>query len=126
MPKGIIIIKWDDELGANLVAKYPENLKIPSKTLLNIYSNHRINNVKPGFASLNLPDMKVLSFYTGMGKEFILASNYIIAFLLLRDEKPNSYRDLLKKSSAEILAHLNDKQYENQMPKIFQEMYNIS
>jgi hypothetical protein len=126
MPKGIIIIKWDDELGANLVAKYPENLKIPSKTLLNIYTNHRINNVKPGFASLNLADMKVLSFYTGMGKEFILASNYIIAFLLLRDEKPNSYRDLLKKSSAEILAHLNDKQYENQMPKIFQEMYNIS
>jgi len=122
MPKGIIIIQWDDEIGANLLAKFPENLKISSRTLLNIYTNHRLNNTKPGFATLNLPDMKVLSFFSGMGKEFIVASNYIIAFLVLRTEKPLSFKELLKKTSAEILSHLDDKQYENELPKIFKEM----
>jgi len=126
MPKGVIILKWDDEVGANLIAKYPDNLKISSKTLLNIYTNHRLNNIKPGFAALNLPDMKVLSFFSGMGKEFVVASNHVIAFLLLRNEKPAPFKELLKKSSAEILAHLDDHQYLNQISKIFKEMCKIS
>ncbi len=126
MPKGIIIIEWDDEIGANLLSKYPNSLKIPQKTLLNIYTNHRLNNMKPGFASLNLSDMKILSFFSGMGKEFIVASNYIIAFLLLRNEKPMAFKDLLKKASAEILSHLDDKQYEKLLPKIFKEMSKIA
>ena len=126
MPKGIVIIQWDDEIGANLLSKYPKTLEITEKALLNIYTNHRLNNVKPGFASLNLPDMKILSFFSGMGKEFILASNYIIAFLLLRNEKPMAFKNLLKKTSEEILAHLENQQYEKKMPSIFQEMSKIA
>lgn len=122
MPKGLIIIQWDDEVGTKLLAKYPQNLKIPSKTLLNIYTNHRLNNTKPNFASLSLRDMKVLSFFSGMGKEFIIASNFVIAFLFSRNETSMAFKELLKKSSAEILDHLADKQYEKQLPKIFKEM----
>ncbi|MHA1264269.1 MAG: hypothetical protein ACTSRS_03460 [Candidatus Helarchaeota archaeon] len=122
MPKGVIVIKWDDEIGAKLLAKYPESLKVPSRTLLNIYTNHRLNNTKPGFASLNLPDMRVLSFFSGMGKDFLVASNYVIAFLILREEKPQKFKDLLKKTSAEILSHLDDQSFIKVLPKIFKEM----
>ncbi|NVM55646.1 MAG: hypothetical protein HWN66_18245 [Candidatus Helarchaeota archaeon] len=126
MPKGLIIIQWDDEVGTKLLAKYPQNLKITSKTLLNIYTNHRLNNTKPNFASLILRDMKVLSFFSGMGKEFIVVSNFIIAFLFSRNETPMAFKELLKKSSAEILDHLADKQYEKQLPKIFKEMCKLA
>jgi len=125
LPKGIIIIQWDDEIGAKLIAKYPSSLKINKKTLLNIYTNHRLNNIKPGFASLSLPDTKIISFFSGMGKEFIVASNYIIAFLLLRNEKPLSFKELLKKTSADILAHLEEKTFEKQLAIIFKEMLKI-
>ena len=125
MPKGIIVIKWDDEFGAKLLAKYPENLKIPSKTLLNIYTNHRLNNTEPGFGSLNLPNMRILSFFSGMGKDFIVASNYIIAFLLLRNEKAINFKDLLKRVSAEVLSKIDDSRFEKLLEQTFKEMGKI-
>ena len=54
LPKGIVIIKWDNEIGAVLVAQYPKELKLPSKILTNIYANHRIENTDPNFASMTL------------------------------------------------------------------------
>lgn len=122
IPKGIIIIKWDNELGAVLVAKYPKNLNITTKLLTNIYASHRINNLEPNFATITLTDSKVISFFSGFGENIIVQPNYIIALILRRDEKPIIFKDILKKGAAQILSNLDEKKYEKIFPTLFKEM----
>jgi len=126
MPKGILIIKWDNEIGAILVSKYPKKLKITTKLLTNIYANHRIESTDPNFASLTLKDSKITSFFSGLGENFIGEPNHIVALVLRRDEKPHLFREILKKGAATILSNLKNDQIEKILPELFKEMSNIS
>ncbi|MHA1301958.1 MAG: hypothetical protein ACTSO9_21290 [Candidatus Helarchaeota archaeon] len=126
IPKGIAIIKWDNEIGAVLVSKYPKNLKITTKLLTNIYASHRMNNTEPNFATLTLTDSKVMSFFSGIGENVIVVPNHIVALILRRDEKPLKFKDILKKGAAQILSNLDDDKYEKIFPKIFKEMTRVS
>ncbi len=126
MPKGIAIIKWDNEIGAVLVAKYPKNLKITTKLLTNIYASHRMNNIEPNFASLTITDQKVISFFSGMGENIIVVPNYIVALILRRDEKTMKFKDILKKGAAQILSNLEDEKYKKIFPTLFKEMTKVS
>ena len=103
MPKSIILIRWDDKLGTSLVGSYPERFKVSSRLLMNIYSAHRNQSTDPSFASLTLKDFKVSSFYSGMGSNYIGASNYIIALILRRDENPIKFKAILKKSNTKCI-----------------------
>jgi len=122
MPKGIIIIKWDNEIGAVLVAKYPEELKLATKLFTNIYANHRIENTDPNFATMTLRDSKITSFFSGFGKNIIVIPNHVIALVLRRDESPFKYKDVLKKSAAEILQNIKNEKYKKLLPKLYDEM----
>ncbi|MHA1264248.1 MAG: hypothetical protein ACTSRS_03355 [Candidatus Helarchaeota archaeon] len=125
MPVGILLIKWDDKLGTTLVAKYPEKFKFPSKILMNIYSQHRAQSTDPSFVTLTLTNIKISSFFSGMDENYIGASNYIIALVLRRDEKPHLFRDILKKAAAKVLKNVKNIKPETLKP-IFNEMRNIS
>ncbi len=126
IPKGIIIIKWDNEIGAVLVSKYPINLYITTKLLTNIYASHRMSNIEPNFATLTLTDSKVISFFSGLGENIIVVPNHIVALLLRRDEKPLKFKEILKKGAAQILSNLESDNYKKLFPKIFKEMTRIS
>lgn len=122
LPKGIIIIKWDNEIGAVLVAQYPKELKLPTKVFTNIYANHRIENTDPNFATITLKDSKVTSFFSGMGENIIVIPNHVIALVLRRDENPFKFKDVLKKSAAEILENIKNEKYKKLLPKLYDEM----
>ncbi|GAH32783.1 unnamed protein product, partial [marine sediment metagenome] len=96
MPVGILIIRWDNEIGPINEGFYPENLKITNNLLTQVYSSHRYQSLKPGFASISLKNNKVVSFFSGVGDDYISVENYVVALLLRRDEKPNKYREILK------------------------------
>lgn len=125
MPVGILLIRWDDKLGTSLVAKYPEKFKFPSKILMNIYSQHRAQSTDPSFVTLTLTNIKISSFFSGMDENFIGASNYIIALVLRRDEKPHLFREILKKAAAKILKNVEKVDTDTLKP-VFLEMRNIS
>ncbi|MHA1271119.1 MAG: hypothetical protein ACTSPY_15100 [Candidatus Helarchaeota archaeon] len=125
MPKSILLIKWDDKLGTSLVGSYPEKFRVPSRLLMNIYSAHRTQSTDPSFVSLTLKDFKVSSFFSGMGTNFIGISNYIVALVLRRDERPEKFKNILKKAAAKILKNVEKEDVAKLLPEVFNEMKKV-
>ncbi|MBD3229272.1 MAG: hypothetical protein GF329_13900 [Candidatus Lokiarchaeota archaeon] len=125
MPKAIILIRWDDKLGTSLVGSYPERFKVSSRLLMNIYSAHRTQSTDPSFVSLTLRNFKVSSFFSGMGSNYIGASNYIVALVLRRDESGAKFKKILKKAAAKILKNIEKSDVEKLLPEVFNEMKKV-
>ncbi|TET03283.1 MAG: hypothetical protein E3J90_01940 [Promethearchaeota archaeon] len=125
MPVGILIIRWDNEIGPINEGFYPENLKITNNLLTQVYSSHRYQSLKPGFASISLKNNKVVSFFSGVGDDHISVENYVVALLLRRDEKPNKYREILKTIAAEILDQTQDSKFIKLLPNLYKELAKI-
>jgi hypothetical protein len=119
MPIGILVIRWDNEIGPINEGFYPDNLKITNNLLTQIYSSHRYQSLKPGFASISLKNNKVVSFFSGIGSDSISVENYVVALLLRRDEKPYKYREVLKTISAEILDKIDNGEFRKVLPKLY-------
>jgi len=125
MPVGILVIRWDNEIGPINEGFYPDNLKITNNLLTQVYSSHRYQSLKPGFASISLKNNKVVSFFSGVGDDHISVENYVIALLLRRDEKPGKYREILKTIAAEILDKTQDAKFLEFLPNLFKDLAKI-
>ncbi len=125
MPIGILLLKWDNEIGPVLIAAHPENTKVTNNMLTQIYSAHRYSSLAPGFSSLTLKNNKVVSFFSGLGEKYIEVQNYVIALLLRRDEEVNKYRDILNKIAANILANIENNKYKELIPKLYQDLTRV-
>ena len=125
MPVGILIIRWDNEIGPINEGFYPENLKITNNLLTQVYSSHRYQSLKPGFASISLKNNKVVSFFSGVGDDHISVENYVVALLLRRDEKPSKYREILKTIAAEILDKTQDAKFLILLPNLYKDLAKI-
>ena len=125
MPIGILVIRWDNEIGPINEGFYPENLKITNNLLTQVYSSHRYQSLKPGFASISLKNNKVVSFFSGVGDDHISVENYVIALLLRRDEKPNKYREILKTIAAEILDQTQESKFLKLLPNLYKDLAKI-
>ncbi len=125
MPVGILIIRWDNEIGPINEGFYPDNLKITNNLLTQVYSSHRYQSLKPGFASISLKNNKVVSFFSGVGDDHISVENYVVALLLRRDEKPGKYREILKTIAAEILDKTQDAKFLEFLPNLFRDLAKI-
>ena len=125
MPVGILIIRWDNEIGPINEGFYPDNLKITNNLLTQVYSSHRYQSWKPGFASISLKNNKVVSFFSGVGDDHISVENYVVALLLRRDEKPSKYREILKTIAAEILDKTQDAKFMKLLPNLYKDLAKI-
>lgn len=125
MPTGIILLKWDNEIGPVLVQAFPESLKVTNNILTQIYSSHRYSSLAPGFSSLTLKNNKVVSFFSGLGEKYIEVENYVVALLLRRDENPANYRDILNKIAANILANIQNGKYKQIVPKLYDDLTKV-
>jgi len=90
-----------------------------------VYSSHRYQSLKPGFASISLKNNKVVSFFSGVGDDYISVENYVVALLLRRDEKPNKYREILKTIAAEILDQVQDGKFMKRLPDLYKDLARI-
>jgi hypothetical protein len=115
MPVGLVVMKWDDRVGTELIAKYPEEITITDKTLMQVYSTHEYS-AESGMISLMVGSLNIASFYTGPDTSF-----YILLLLSL-DDDPDSYEGGLADASRTILQHYEDGSYEAMIPAIFQRL----
>ncbi|MBD3194665.1 MAG: hypothetical protein GF317_06400 [Candidatus Lokiarchaeota archaeon] len=125
MPLGILVIHWDNEIGPENEGFYPDSLKITNNLLTQVYSSHRYQSLKPGFASISLKNNKVVSFFSGVGDNHISVENYVVALLLRRDEKPHKYREVLKKIAASILDKIDDGEFKKILPDLYKELAKV-
>lgn len=121
MPVGILVLKWDNEIGPVLISAYPESLDPPKNLQTQIYSAHRYSSLEPGFGKLTLKNNKIVSFFSGLGEHHISVENYVVALLLRRDEDPNKYEGVLKKIAAEILGNIENNKYKKLIKKLYEE-----
>ena len=63
----MIIMEWDDRKGANVLAKYPQDTELSTKTLMQIYGTHEYNQ-ELGIISLTIGNTSVTSYYSGPGR----------------------------------------------------------
>ena len=127
MPLGIILLKWDNEIGTSLIAQYPKRYKVTERLLMSIYSTHRLQSNEPSFAVTTQPNMKISSFYSGLeGENYIGIPNHIVALLLRKDESPFIFKDILKEAAGNILKNVTDPNLENILAETFDKMRKAS
>jgi len=119
MPQGILLITWSLEDGPVVEAKYPEWLPDLSKEAIAIYNAHSIGCRRCGVMYLNMPTVKVVSYYTG------LQVNKVVSVLLDRSENPNPYMESLEGLLNDYLKNGVDFKYEL-LTKIYKKLEKIS
>ena len=67
----------------------------------------------------------MVSFFSGVGDDYISIENYVVALLLRRDEKPHKYREILKKIAAEILDKIPDGKFKKVLPDLYKELAKV-
>ena len=55
-------MKWDERIGTEILAKYPEETTVSEKTLMQIYSTHEYSGEK-GIITLNTGVLNIITYY---------------------------------------------------------------
>lgn len=116
MPKGLIVMKYNDRSGIDIKASFPqEELDIKSGTLMNIFSLHEFSK-QAGIASLTVGDINISTYYTGVDMD------YFIILLLNVLENLEDYEEGLQEISQMILKNLEEDRYINMLPSLFKQI----
>jgi hypothetical protein len=115
MPVGLVVMKWDERVGTEILAKYPEEINISDKTLMQVYSTHEYSG-ESGMISLMVGSLNIASYYTGPDK------GYYVLLLLNLDDDPDAYESGLVDVSRIILQNLDEDAYVRLIPSLFRRL----
>jgi len=115
MPIGLVVMRWDERVGTEMLAKYPEEIDITDKTLMQVYSTHEYSE-ESGMISLMVGSLNITSYYTGPDKGL-----YILLLLSL-DDDPDSYEGGLIDISRIVLQNVVDDAYVPMIPTLFRRL----
>jgi hypothetical protein len=114
-PSGLLLMRWDERMGAEILTKYPEDLVVTHKTLMQIYGTHEYSGEK-GIINLTVGYSNILSYYTGSEK-----SIYLLLFLNI-DDDPDVYEMAMSDILQIILENYEDESYLQMIPSLFQRL----
>ncbi|MBN1801885.1 MAG: hypothetical protein JW891_10290 [Candidatus Lokiarchaeota archaeon] len=112
MPVGLVVMKWDERVGTEITAKYPDEINVTDKTLMQVYSTHEYSG-ESGMISLMVGSLNIASYYTGPDK------GYYILLLLNLDDDPDAYEGGLADASRVILQYIDNDTIEDQIANLF-------
>jgi hypothetical protein len=115
MPIGLVVMKWDERVGTEILAKYPPEINVTDKTLMQVYSTHEYSG-ESGMISLMIGSLNIASYYTGPERGF-----YILLLLNI-DDDPDAYEGGLADTSRMILQNLEDDSYLQLIPSLFRRL----
>ncbi|MHA1302002.1 MAG: hypothetical protein ACTSO9_21510 [Candidatus Helarchaeota archaeon] len=115
MPVGLVVMRWDERVGTEILSKYPEEIQISDKTLMQVYSTHEYSG-ESGMISLMVGSLNIASYYTGPEK------GYYILLLLNLDDDPDAYEGGLADVSRIILQNLDEDAFIPMIPSLFQRL----
>ncbi|MFX1390985.1 MAG: hypothetical protein ACFE9Z_13050, partial [Promethearchaeota archaeon] len=116
MPKGLIILKYDDRSGIDIKVKYPEDkTKIDDKTIMHIFNLHEFSK-EPGIVSLTIGEINFVTYYSGSEKDYF----FILMLNIL--ENPEKYEKILTNMSNVILENLDRNNYLEMIPSLYKQM----
>ena len=108
-------MKWDERIGTEILAKYPEETIISEKTLMQIYSTHEYSGEK-GVITLTAGTLNIISYYTGPEK------GYYLLLVLNLDDDPDIYEGGMADILRILLDNIEDDSYIKLVPPLFQRL----
>ncbi|MHA2288286.1 MAG: LamG domain-containing protein, partial [Promethearchaeota archaeon] len=114
-PLGLLLMKWDERIGTEILAKYPEETVISEKTLMQIYSTHEYSGEK-GIITLTAGSLNIVSYYSGPE-----IGHYLLLILNL-DDDPDLYEGGMADTLRILLENKEDDAYFPLMPSLFQRL----
>ncbi|MFW9897214.1 MAG: hypothetical protein ACFFD7_15535, partial [Candidatus Thorarchaeota archaeon] len=114
-PLGLILMKWDEKIGMELIVKFPQDVTISDRTSMQIYGTHEYSGEK-GLINLISGSQNVLSYYTGPE-----TGHYIVLILSL-DDDPDVYEGAMPNVARIILQNIEDQAYLQMIPSLFQRL----
>ncbi|MFX1388077.1 MAG: hypothetical protein ACFE9M_12745, partial [Promethearchaeota archaeon] len=114
-PLGLLFMKWDEKIGTEILVKYPEDINITPKSLMQVYSTHEYSGDK-GVITLITESLNILSYYTGPDK------GYYLILLLNLDDDPDVYEAGIADIARIILENIEDESYLRLIPSLFQRL----
>ena len=147
MPKGLALFGWTNKEGFFLIDCVPNDVKrlLDDETVMRIGSLHRLRKLDPNFLTLNLPNFKIASFFSGMKTaRYIISPNFTLTLILELEENPHKYSAILPTAAKEVLKTLSGEkqrfdtrtarmgdvltaigeEYKTVLPKIFDDISN--
>ena len=116
MPDGLIVMKYDDRIGIDIKATYPEGkLKTSDRTLMHIFNLHEFSK-DPGIASLTGDNINFVTYYSGS------ETDYFFILILNILENPEDYEEILKEVSHIILKNLPQEKYYEMLPSLYRQI----
>jgi hypothetical protein len=115
IPLGLILMKWDPRTGTKILAKYPQDINISQKTLMQIYGTHEYTG-ESGTITLTVGTLNLLSYYTGP------ENAYYLILILNFDDDPDAYEGAMADILRIISQNLEDDSYLQLIPSLFQRL----
>jgi hypothetical protein len=118
MPKGIIVIRWDNKVGTVLEGKYPKELDITEEHVMRVFTTHALGDNKPGFLSMKIEDLNVASYYSGeLPKEM---GQFCISLILKQDEESEAFEEILAEVASEIISQYGKPGFDDAIAKSYE------
>jgi len=114
-PLGLILMRWDERIGTEILAKYPTDIKVSEKTLMQVYGTHEYSGER-GTITLTTGSMNILSYYTGP------ELGYYIMLILTLDDDPDEYEGAMSNISYIILQNLANDTYIQMIPSLLKRL----
>ncbi|MFX1551679.1 MAG: hypothetical protein ACFFB9_15120, partial [Promethearchaeota archaeon] len=114
-PIGLVLMEWNERVGTEILAKYPEEAIITEKTCMQIYSTHEYSGEK-GIITLSVGSLNIVSYYTGPEQGY-----YLLLILDLEDD-PDLYEGGMADVLRGLLQNIEDDTYKKLMPSYFQRL----
>ncbi len=115
MPSGLILMKWDERIGTEVLVKYPKDIEISRKTLMQIYGAHEYTG-ESGRINLMVGSLNIVSYYTGQEKGY-----YLVLILNVEDDA-DAYEGGMVDVIQILLQNLEDESYLNIIPHLFRRL----
>jgi hypothetical protein len=116
MPKGIVILHWDDATGPVVGEHFPEDRFYNEGNLVTAFSSAAMSGTT-GFQTLRIGNSNIASFYTGMAVRG--RPQYMVAVVLRQDESGDKYREGLEKISGKLISRRNQENYKQLLADAF-------
>lgn len=116
MPKGCVVVRWDDKIGIVLEGKYP-NISISEDQLLRIFTTHAMGGGEAGFLSMMIEGLNICSYYTGLPEEG--RDQFYVALILEEQEEPSVYEEALVESIYEIVQYRKKPEFNSILKSFF-------
>ena len=117
MPKGLVVVRWDDRIGTVVEASFPPKIhEITPDITMKIYGTHTLGKdvPTPDFVVAKVENLNIASFYGG------LSIQHFVLLLLDPSERSELFEDPLMEISFKIFENIEGKKYRENLEELFE------